>query len=41
MLQSNDIRGHAGVFIVNFKCICGIDIWFSWLFSLVGQKKHR
>ena len=30
MLQSNEIRGHAGVFIANFTaCIYLIDIQFS------------
>ena len=38
MLQSNDTRGHAGIFIDNFKCIRLIDIWFSWLFRVVGRK---
>ena len=37
---SYDTRGHAGVFIVNFKYIHPIiTIWFSWLFSVVGWKK--
>ena len=39
MFYSSYIRGHADVFIVNFKYIRLIDIWFSWLFSVVGRKK--
>ena len=38
-LQSNDIRGRVGDFIVNFNCIRVIDILISWLFSWVGRKK--
>ena len=37
-LQSNDIRGQVGVFIVNSKCICLIDILISWLFSWLTEK---
>ena len=39
MLQSNNIPGHAGVFIVNFKCIRLMDIWFYSLYSVVDRKK--
>ena len=37
-IKINDIRGHAGAFVVNLKYIRLIYIYFSWLFSVVGKK---